>query len=177
MADPDYATWLPKQQAADAIGVSTKTLESMAKAGQLQQAFWRRPTGGPALAVYHPGDVARLALARHPAPAPFVLPADATSPNGNGDGHGVRHPAVPESTALAVQPGDDVLRAVFAAALRAVTSQSSEKVGSKLFLTLAEASTVSGLSVSCLRRLITEEKLKAVRDRGWRIRRRDLEQL
>lgn len=158
MADPDYATWLPKQQAADAIGVSTKTLESMAKAGQLQQAFWRRPTGGPALAVYHPGDVARLAKARHPAPAPFVLPADQTPAGRNGHGE---HALVSIDTAggiTAAQPDDDPIRLLFAAALRAVTSENSQKSApppgnlDAPWLTEAQALWLSGLAVRQLHR-------------------------
>ena len=44
-------------------------------------------------------------------------------------------------------------------------------------MTLADASAVSGLSETYLRRQIAEQTLKAVQDRGWRIRRRDLETL
>lgn len=176
MATPDYATWLTKQQAADAIGVSTKTLESLAKDGKLQQALWRRPTGGPAVAVYHPDDVARLAKERRPAAAPFVLPAGTDVPARNGNGHGALRRVEPSHDVALVPPGDDPLRQLFAAALRAVTSQNSQK-SPTLYLTLAEASAVSGLSETYLRRQIVSEKLSAVKDRGWRIRRRDLEQL
>lgn len=177
MAEPDYSTWLPKQQAADAIGVSTKTLESMAKAGQLQQAFWRRPTGGPALAVYHPDDVARLAQERRPGPAPFVVPASQPHASGNGHANGALVSIDTPGGFAPLPAGDDPIRLLFAAALRAVTSQSSEK---KCFLTLAEAEAASGLPRRELRRFIVEGKLVPVcgrSSRSWRIRRRDLEQL
>src|SRR5579859_4167861 len=46
MADPDFSTWLTKQQAADQIGVTTKSLEAYAKAGKVQSAFWQREGRG-----------------------------------------------------------------------------------------------------------------------------------
>lgn len=167
----DTSTWLTKQQAADAIGVTTKSVERWAQAGKLQQGTRRRTDGGPEIVVYHPDDVARLAKGRQQEAAPFVLPASEDVPsNGNG-AHG--------DSALArvsLPTADEALvRAAYIAGFQQAMSQTSQT--STLFLTLAEASTVSGLSVACLRRLIADQTLKAVKDRGWRIRRRDLEQL
>lgn len=176
MATVDYSTWLTKQAAADAIGVSTKTVEKLAADQKLQQAVWKRPTGGPALAVYHPGDVARIALQRQPEAAAFVLPAVSDRANGNGHDNRLNGSATALAVTSPLAPGDDVLRALFAAALRAVTSESSQN-HTRLFLTLPEASAVSGLSQGCLRRMIAAGSLPAMRDRGWRIRRRDLEAL
>jgi SM-20-related protein len=48
---------------------------------------------------------------------------------------------------------------------------------SKLYLTLAEASEFSGLSFEYLERLVNENKLTAIDDGGWKIRRADLEEL
>jgi hypothetical protein len=50
-------------------------------------------------------------------------------------------------------------------------------VSSGQYLTLADASAEKGLSQAYLRRQIAAGTLPAVRDRGWRIRRRDLESL
>jgi Rps23 Pro-64 3,4-dihydroxylase Tpa1-like proline 4-hydroxylase len=47
----------------------------------------------------------------------------------------------------------------------------------KLYLTLAEASEFSGLSVEYVEQLIREQKLTAIDDGGWKIRRADLENL
>lgn len=47
----------------------------------------------------------------------------------------------------------------------------------KLYLTLEEASRFSGLSLKYLRSLIDEQKLRAVNDGGWKIRRKDVERL
>jgi excisionase family DNA binding protein len=177
MADVDYATWLTKQQAAEAIGVTTKTVEQLAKDRKLEQAFWRRPTGGPQLAVYNPDDVARIAQERHQAPAPFVLPA---VPAATGNGNGRRHTNSGASHALAVpaaDSADDLVRQFLHGLLRAATTPQTSQNSEKLFLTVDEAATASGLSRGYIRRLIRDQKLPAVRCRGWRIRRRDLEQL
>jgi excisionase family DNA binding protein len=177
MADLDYATWLTKQQAADAIGVTTKTVEQLAKDRKLEQAFWRRPTGGPQLAVYNPDDVSRIALERRQTPAPFVLPA-VQPMTGNGNGRRYTNAA---SQALAVpaaaDSADDLVRQFLHGLLRAATTPQASQNSEKLFLTVDEAATVSGLSRGYIRRLIREQKLPAVRCRGWRIRRRDLEEL
>lgn len=47
----------------------------------------------------------------------------------------------------------------------------------KMYLTLEEASHLSGLSLNYLRNLINEQKLKAIDDGGWKVRRNDLESL
>jgi excisionase family DNA binding protein len=186
--DPDYTTWLTKQQAADAIGVSTKTIEQLTKDKKLEQARWRRPDGGPELAVYHPDDVARIAQERRPARPPFVLPAGVPG-NGqaaaNGNGH-ADHPAL--SQALAVPPatpaGYDAVRLFMETMVTAVMSQSSQTSQNSqkspgLFLTLAEAATFSGLPQTDLRRLIAAGELPVRKTGrgGIRIRRRDLELL
>lgn len=183
---PDYSTWLTKQQAADAIGVSTKTIEQWAIEGKLQRAVWRLQGRGAQKAVYHPDDVARIASERRGTPSAFVLPVGVTSPvNGNGHPTGI----TPLTPLTGSPSGEDILRLVFAAALQRLTvdppdtSQSSQN---RLFLTLAEAVALSGLSAWTLRQAMIDGKLPCTReprshwtaaDRGWRIRRKDLEAL
>jgi len=172
----DLSDWLTKQQAADAIGVSTKAIERFAHARKLEQAS-RPQARGPNVAVYNPDDVARLASERHPAAPPFVLPVDTDLPRHltaarPPDGLVATSPA-----ALAAPPESDRLAALVAAVVGVVMSQTSETRPAPLFLTLDEAATLSGLSRNYLRRLIREQKLPAVRAPGWRIRRRDLEAL
>lgn len=176
VSDMDYSTWPTKDQAAAAIGVTPKTLERWAQAGKLQQVSWSPQARGPARVVYHPADIERLVQERRQSPAPFVLPAaaDLTAPPNGSNGHGVA------DLALATVGSDDPLRLLFAAALRAVlsqTSQTSAAVSEKWVLTLAEAAAVSGWPASYLRRCIQDGTLPAVKARGWRIRRRDLEAL
>src|SRR6185369_10734030 len=76
----DYSTWLTKQQAADAIGVSTKLVEQLAKEKKLQSAQWKRPENGAWVSVYHPDDVARERKERNPDAPAFVLPATDEQP-------------------------------------------------------------------------------------------------
>ncbi len=174
MAPPDYSTWLTKEQAAAAIGRSTKAIERATRAGKLEQRF-RPQAGSPDVAVYFPDDVAKLAQERHTKGAKeFLVPGPVGPANGNGH-HG--------AAALAIVPavggsGEELLRALVTAAVH-LMSQTSQTVSetSALFLTLPQAAAVSGLSRACLRRKIAEGTLKAEKDRGWKIRRKDLEQL
>jgi hypothetical protein len=173
----DLSDWLTKQEAADRIGVSTKAIERFTRAGKLEQRF-RPQAGSPHVAVYFPADVATLAQARQRAPVPFVLEASSDVPaNGNGH-HAVR--ALDRVTASVtsgddlLSPGDNLLRVLVAAAAR-VMSETSQTPS--LFLTIPEASRVSGLSQAYLKRRIAAGTLPAERDRGWRIRRKDLEAL
>lgn len=184
MSPPDYSTWLTKDQAAAAIGVSTKTIETFAKDGQLQQTVWRPQNRGAARAVYHPDDVARIAQARQRGPLPaFVVPASTGPANGNG--HGAIQTLT--SASSVVPTGEDVLRLVFAAALRqltsdpAPTSESSAKPSEThtLYVSVKEAAAILGLPQADVRRLIHDGDLNhRVTGRGGiRIRRRDLEAL
>ncbi len=154
----EYERWVTKQQAAAALGVTTKTIERLAQEKKIQQGRWQAPGGGPVRAVYHPDDIDRLARQRQqPAPGPFVIPAE------------------PEALVERAAPPDEMLRLLWAAALRAVTemSQTSET----LFVTIEQAALVAGVSRAYLRRAIQAGTLPAVKDRRWRIRRRDLQTL
>lgn len=184
MTSADYSTWLTKQQAADRIGCSTKTVEQFAKDRKIEQAVWRREGRGMPLAVYEPTDVARIAAERRGEAVPFVVPAV-----GNGNGHGT----VQIAHAGSAPPDEDAQRALasglsaFALALQRLTSHSSESSQSsqsfeKLFLTVDEAAATLNWTPRDLRRVIRAgelpAKFKERRDwRTWRIRRRDLEAL
>ena len=176
MTPPDYSTWLTKAQAAEAIGVSTKTIEALAQARRIEQAAWRPQGRGAAKAVYNPDDVARMVQERHPERPAFVLPAVTTPPNGNGRD---TPPATALMLAQAGAAGPEAARAFLEAMLTAIVSQSSatSQTSQKSFVTVPEAAAITGLTQACLRRFIADKTLPAVRDRGWRIRRRDLEQL
>jgi excisionase family DNA binding protein len=171
----DYSTWLTKQQAAETIGVSTKQIERWAQDNRLQAARWKRPEGGPAIVVYHPGDVERIARERNPDAEPFVLPAAADE-----------KPATNGMQAIAVRQtsAEQFLQALAAAA--ASVSQTSEtrlgvRLAERLYLTIGEAAEYTGLGVGYLRRQIAEQKLELVKGAGPHradvLRRRDLEKL
>ncbi len=182
MSEPDYATWLTKQQAADAMGVTTKSVERFVKGGQIQQARWQRDGRGPLLAVYQPDDVARIAQERQPGPLPAFLVPTSKDVSSNGNGHGSaalartassQLPALSSGNEL-LPVGNDLLRVLVTAAVH-IMSETSQTPA--LFLTLQEASALSGLTQAYLRRKCEDGTLKAIRDPGWRIRRKDLEAL
>ncbi len=176
MPKPDYSHWLTKQQAADAIGCSTKTVEQLAKEKRLHAAMWRRPEGGPRIAVYHPGDVDLIRKEKNPDAEPFMVRVEAEP---------LADSAPAQSTALAAPNSAEQFMRVLLAVAGA--SQSSEKkfstfsevrLSERLFLTIPEAADYSGLPQSHIRRLMGEGKLEAMKTgAGWRIRRVDLEKL
>lgn len=165
----DYATWLTKQQAADAIGVSTKTIEQFAKDGKIQQAVWRPQNRGAAKAVYHPDDVARVAQERRGEAKAFVLPVGTALP-ANGNGHHV--PAVyekPDSgSALAIDlsPLASLAAVLQTLADRASTSQNSQK---SAYVDKAEALAIAGVSYGELRAAVRAGEVKQ-RGRQYRVK-------
>jgi hypothetical protein len=173
---PDYATWLTKQQAADAIGVSTKTIEQWAIEGKLQRAVWRLQGRGAQKAVYQPDDVARIAAERRGSPVAFVLPASVTAPvNGNGHQTGISPLTPLTSTAADVA---SVLCSLVAALqalspARAETSENSEK-SAAAYVDKTAALAIAGVSYGALRAAVQAGEVK---QRGRRYRRQDLEQL
>jgi len=183
VSDPNGAPRLTKQQAADRIGVTTKTIERLTADGKLHPTRWRRPTGGPELVVYDPDEVDRIAQARQPGPAaPILVPVTKALPtNGNGrpssgtDEAPARVPAPVSSQLPAIGSGEEFFRVLVAAAGRVLSETSQTPT---LYLTIAEAAAVSGLSRAYVTRACEAGTLKAIRDgRRWRIRRTDLEAL
>jgi len=158
---PDYSTWLNKRQAADAIGVSPKQIERLARAGDLQQAMWKRPSGGQPIVVYAPDDVDKLARARQP--TPFVMaPADAGK-NGSG-------------IALAARAnGSALLQSILETVQTA--SQTRSTLSQALFLTIPEAAQYTGLTQAFIRRQCQSGALLAIKDGGWKIHRARLDAL
>jgi len=176
MADPNFSTWLTKQQAADRIGVSTKTVETLARDRRIEQARWRRDGRGNEFAVYNPDDVARIASERRPAPSAFVLPAGT---NGNGNGHGLVARTEPDAE---LTPPIAAGLSALAAAVRSLApnpekNHQNPENFQKLFLTIPEAAAVSGFSQAYLRRKCQAGWTGAIKDGAWKIRRKDLEAL
>jgi excisionase family DNA binding protein len=155
---PDYSTWPNKQQAADTIGVSPKQIERLARSGELQQAMWKRPSGGQPIVVYAPDDVGKLARARQP--TPFVLaPADAKN--------GMALTARANGSALL----QSILETVQTA------SQTRSELSQALFLTIPEAAQYTGLTQAYIRRQCQSGGLLAIKDGGWKIHRARLDAL
>lgn len=166
----DADNWLTKAEAATKLGVSDRSVERLAARGALTSRM--RP-GFPTM--YNPDDVAQVASAGRTVHRAALAAAVQASP---ANGHGAaalahRHEGSMEPL---VDPLVRLLELVSARLAIGPTGPTGPTAAT-LYLTLAEASAVSGLSETYLRRQIAAQTLRAVRDRGWRIRRRDLETL
>jgi hypothetical protein len=171
----DYSSWPTKAQAAEAIGVSTKTIEKLAFKRKLQQALWKRPAGGPAIVVYHPGDVERLRKERNPDAEPFIMSAS---------GADAGEAAIPSKAVAVRQPAVEQFMHAITEAVSGIsqTSQTSRvRLAERLYLTVREASEYTGLGVAHLHRLIGAGKLTLLKGAGPRgadlVRRVDLAKL
>lgn len=72
-----YADWLTKEQAAQKLGVSERTVMRLAGDKKIQQKL-RPRSGGSPLAVFNPEDVERIASERSAVEGePFVMPSEA----------------------------------------------------------------------------------------------------
>jgi len=157
----DYSTWPTKQQAANLIGVSTKTIENYVKDGKIKQAKWKRPAGGPKLAVYNPEDVNRLA---HRMSAAVIVDSPGAAPPASGAGGGTsgHEQLAPIGPAL---NGAALIETI----LR--TLQKTSETSEKLFLTIPEAAQFTGLTETYIRRACQAGTLAAIKDGGWKIKR------
>jgi hypothetical protein len=152
---PTLEDWLTKQQAAQFLGVAEKTVDRMAAKGELQKSERKQPGRAP-IVVFHPDDVGKAKAARQHAPEPFVMQTNtAVQP--------MSDPDVP------VRPLLDRLSNVLELA-----AHQSVPLRDKVYLTMAEAHTYSGLSRDVIRQAVRDGKVKRL---GRVYRRADLEQL
>jgi hypothetical protein len=164
--------WITKAQAAAILQVDERTIERRARAGRINAKA--RP-GFPTL--YLAADVEMLTQTGSHEVRTGLLTAD---PTGNGNGHGavasLRRPA-PLTEAWFV----DVLQALRGALTHAPIGPTGPTTGptgpTTLFVTIAEAAALSGLSQASLRRRCQSGWCGAIKDGAWKIRRKDLEAL
>ena len=189
MTETDLSTWLSIADAAAQIGVSKRTVERWASQGKFERRL-RPQDGTPPVMVLSPESVAEVAKARRPDPAPFVV---GTVPAGNGNGHGATVKKLHAGTDLARTDGPtdaDLVRQFVTLAIAALQSPPSppvaETVAASSYLTLAEAAAEKRVSEALVRRWIRTGALPVEReprsqwtatDRGWRIKKQDLEAL
>ena len=137
--------WLTKQEAAQVIGCSIRSVERLVERGEIKQKFLRVANRRP-IAILDPADVAKQeTLEKIPPPLQEQVTAlipRATQPDA----------LATITNALAVIQGKDL----------------------KMFLTLDEASTLTGLTVGRLNRLRKEGKLPSIVDGQVKVRRIDL---
>ena len=160
---PDHSDWLTREEAAQVIGVSTKTVSKLERDRKLQRRNRSRP-GQPPVSIYHPDDVRRAAEHYR-----RTLEVGILSPVDGHNGH--------NGTARALMPARNP-GAILEALLHA-SSLSRVPITERVYLKLAEASEYSGLPQGYLRELVRSSKLNAITEgiRGWRIKRSDLEKL
>lgn len=152
------SNWLTKQAAADAIGVSVKTIENLGATGKIASVIVRDPYRAR---LYSPDDVQREAARRK----------DAGSPNYTGPE--LITPLVqlsPDSNVARVPPVG--LLELVARQLTTSSTSSTSISTTKLCLTIPEAAEFAGLSETFIRRLCIDGTLGSFRDgRTWKIRR------
>jgi excisionase family DNA binding protein len=148
----NFADWRPKMEVAEELGISERSLERLIQKNRIRRAY-RRVPGRKPLAVLNPEDVA-------------ALKAETITPISNDI-------LTEPRTDVAVQSATPQIALNFLSNLLATVPQQPQA----LFLTIKEASQYTGLSQAYLRRLIEDGTLKVIKDRGYRIRRRDLDTL
>jgi excisionase family DNA binding protein len=184
----DYSQWPTKDQVAAILDVSTKTVETLCKQGKLQSSFWRRPSGGPKITVYHPAEVESERRLRFPdAPSAFVMPA--LAPSGSSEKMVAE---VSQRSGSDSQNAQNAILALLQAALgprsqmlletSGKASETSGKkpytpVESRVYLTVREAATYLGWPEGQVRGAIAGGELAARKVGHTRVRRRDLDAL
>jgi len=181
VSDIDYTTWLTKAQAAEALGVTPKTVERFVDDGKIQKSYWQPGGRGPTRVVYAPDDVARVATDRQRGPLPaFVVPSGAPNANGNGD-RSLSVVSDQENLTRSPAPGspagEDVLRLLVGAALKVMSETSQTSVAETPWVDIPTAALILGRSQAYVRRQIKDGCLHAERDRCVVVRRKDLEAL
>ena len=160
----DLSNWLSKEQAAEALAVSTKIVEKLANEKVLQKEMKRR-AGKPAIAVYHPDDVDRERKKRNPEAEAFVVPPEP-------------HEQESSSTELARHAPPPAAAEAFMGLLESLRRPTeSLRITERHYLTLKQASELSGLSQALLMRKIKAQDLSAIKDVSWKIKRLDLKNL
>lgn len=146
----DLSTWVPKSDVVRETGISERSLERRVQARKIRQGYRTMPGRRP-LPVLHPDDVEALRAEM------------------------VQQVTEEQERALTipVRPGGS--SEAFTALMTAM-AQSAPKER-PAFMGLKEASNYFGLSVAYLKRAIDAGELQAVKDRGLKIRRRDLDAL
>ena len=152
MNDTILDEWFTKSQAAAFLQVSEKTVERLARKGEIRRETRKRPGVRPS-PVYSPEDLDRVKTAQ--VPQVVVMPPQAEAGGVN-----------------ALAPRVDL-----PSFLQSLVTGADVPLRDKLFLTVKEAVRFSGLPESTIRRLLRSGKLPGFKAGGWRIRRVDLEEL
>lgn len=143
----DAASWLPKLNAAEVLGISARQLERLAAKGQIETQLTARERGRGKLALYARADLEAI-LAGHP--NSHAVPVDQEA-DGNAPAGALQlNPAQPAAPAVAVRKtGGEAMAVSF---LQQLAASFAPAAPCKPWLTLAEAAEYSGLPAAWLRR-------------------------
>jgi excisionase family DNA binding protein len=155
----ELSAWLSKRETAASLGMSERTLDRLVQSGRGPELRQRQRPGRRPEPVYRPEDVERLAAA---GAAVAIAPASAIGP---------REVAISRQSRHGGGSGGDIVGIVEQLAALA------RPAAPRPWLTIAEASEYSGLSVALLRRLVRSGQLQAIRDGAVKVRRVDIDNL
>jgi excisionase family DNA binding protein len=157
-----------KEQAANYIGASVRTLQRLTGAGKIAVTYERGHKGDEAR--YSQSDLDAYLQSQKPV---ALMRPDTAATNGATDG---ATDGATQAMSL-VTTGGAASGMAGAALIEAFAQMSAPvRVSEKFTLSLVEAAQLSGLSRGHLRFAIAEKKLKArIIGRGWRVKREDLE--
>ena len=171
--------WITKAEAAVLLDVDERTIERRARAGRISAKA--RP-GFPTL--YLAADVEMLRQTSPGEVQTGILEAvPPASSNGSGAMAALRRDSSPFEDRLA-----ELLQVVIGAIVHGPTGATGPTGGptsptlsaeerASQYIRLEEAAAIKGFTVARMRRLCQTESVPAIKDRGWKIRRKDLEQL
>jgi excisionase family DNA binding protein len=158
MDDQYLSTWKTKQEAADTLRVSTKTIERLANAGSIRKAE-RRAVGGRAVPVFNPIDISALNVGS-------ANPSDEDEIT----------PRLPRSVERALRTRGKLRPEEKLAVLSALVGNEFVPLKDRLWLSIEETARYSGLSRGMIRRLLDSGRLNCIKDgQISKIWRRDLE--
>lgn len=179
MTDQDLLDWPSKQEAADRLGVTVKTIERLTRAGKLERRFRNRPGTSP-IAVYDPKDVTTVQAERSRPQPPHV---QAAPPAGNGAGPYAMDAALTAAPGTPdVQHVVTILSEIGALFQKTLSHTSHTPSHTAIFLTVEQAAEYLNWTPGNVRMAIQSGELTARKPnrrdwRTWRIRRRDLDAL
>jgi len=172
---PDYSFWIGKKEAAEMLQVSTKSVEKFHADGKIHGVSWRRPSGGPRIMVYHPGDIETLRTERlHTPAAAFIMPATGVANTDN----------LPAENGVLEMDGARILQLLGALSQKLLEGSQKSKnskpevpIASRVLLTVREAAAYVGAPEYQVRAEIAAGRLYARKEGFTRVRRTDLDKL
>jgi excisionase family DNA binding protein len=154
-----------KEQAAEFLGISVRTLQRHVQRGELQSTEIKVEKGGQFRreTVFDREELERFKANPPQQKKPSATAMTVTTPQA----------VMSDTSAKAVMSAEAVTSDGFRRLLTAIESQS---VGQKILLTLKDCRQLTSLSRAHLRAAIGEGKLKArIIGRGWKVKRSDLD--